>query len=275
MLIDYIPLLSKQHELYEVPRGWDRFRQYLEVMQPGTDDQFVPMFVMNPMAKEHVTARLDELLALDADGIAQRAGEKAALRLPLVSETFKAGMILADDLQGGWTNRYLSEAQIRYGYTLSLQRRARAKSDTTAPWVIGMMWVSEPATRQHVEWTIQVSVYRAAYLRQHGYPTTLRQMLIQEGLALIFADAQPAALDHDELEYSREVIRVHLDTADFPVAFACIYGDPAASEVGYPPLGLSAGAGFAVAYHSLLDHLARSGQTVETALLDDDAQVMI
>jgi hypothetical protein len=269
MRVDYVPLLQTQREVYKVPRGWDRFRQYLEIMQPGTDDQIVPMFVMNPMAKEHVTARLDELLALDADGIAGRAAAGAARRLAHLAGQYKAGIVLADDVQGGWTNRYLSDAQLRFGYTLRPRQRAKANAAGAGGWIVGLLWASEEPTPRHIDATIQAAVYRAAYVQHHGLPTTLRQMLVQESLALAFADARPASLDKEESEYARHVIRPYLDSTDFPVAFACIYGDSAAHAVGYPQFGLPDGAGLTVAYQRIQADLQRSGQTAEAAILDD------
>ena len=38
-----------------------------------------------------------------------------------------------------------------------------------------------------------------------------------------------------------------IPTLEKPVQFACLFGDTAAREVGYAPLGLSANAGFEVA----------------------------
>jgi hypothetical protein len=37
------------------------------------------------------------------------------------------------------------------------------------------------------------------------------------------------------------------ESVDTPVILACLYGDAAAREVGYPPLGLSPNAGFNLA----------------------------
>jgi hypothetical protein len=45
------------------------------------------------------------------------------------------------------------------------------------------------------------------------------------------------------------VIAPHLDSDAFPIVFACLYGDEPAASAGYPPLGLSIRAGFALALH--------------------------
>jgi hypothetical protein len=61
------------------PRNYDRFREYLRTMQNryGNDGMLAPLLFANPMAKDHVTALLDALLELDADGVAARAAAEA------------------------------------------------------------------------------------------------------------------------------------------------------------------------------------------------------
>jgi hypothetical protein len=43
------------------------------------------------------------------------------------------------------------------------------------------------------------------------------------------------------------VIAPHLQSTHQPTVIACLYGDEAAKELGYPPLGLSKNAGFQIA----------------------------
>ena len=74
MNLDYVPLLQVMRELHTIPRGRERFSQYLRTIFPLDDeaDQLLPLLAMNPMGRDHVTALLDALLALDADGIGAR-----------------------------------------------------------------------------------------------------------------------------------------------------------------------------------------------------------
>src|SRR4051812_29048824 len=53
-MLTHVPLLAVQRELYDLPRGMDRFRKYLGVMTGGTDDIVLPLGGMNPMGKHHV-----------------------------------------------------------------------------------------------------------------------------------------------------------------------------------------------------------------------------
>ena len=77
-----------------------------------------------------------------------------------------------------------------------------------------------------------------------------------------FAGAEPG-LSPDQLTAVRSVIEPRLDTTAFPVAFACLYGDEAAKEVGYEALGLPPFAGYAVA----LDDARTAAETPEETLL--------
>lgn len=75
---------------------------------------------MNPMAKDHVPALLDQLIAIDGDEI---AGE-VTNEIGDIGGDFRVTTILADDLLGGGTNRYAAEFSSAF---LPL-RRARSGS---------------------------------------------------------------------------------------------------------------------------------------------------
>lgn len=92
-------------------------------------------------------------------------------------------------------------------------------------------------------------IFRSRYLHDHGLPKTLRQMLLQEGLAGAFAGIAPSVAEQKAIAQTRAVIDPYRDTTHYLAAFACLYGDEAAVEVGYPPRGLPPRAGFALAIH--------------------------
>jgi hypothetical protein len=83
MNLDYVPLMGIMRELHDIPRGMGRFRQYLRTISnhEGTGLELPSLLHMNPMGKDHVTAMLDGLLDLDADGIAARAIAEASVQL--------------------------------------------------------------------------------------------------------------------------------------------------------------------------------------------------
>src|SRR3954447_11258883 len=98
MHLEYVSLLPIQRQLQSIPRGQPpdfnglrRFKQYLRtIATPDGKIALPPLAAANPMAKDHVTAQLDALLALDADGIASRAANAAATDLANVPGDYKA-----------------------------------------------------------------------------------------------------------------------------------------------------------------------------------------
>src|SRR5271154_1021143 len=116
MKLEYVPLLQIQRELQAVPRGQARFREYLRTIQndDGTGLELPTLGIANPMAREHVTAILDELLALDVDKMAAATVAEASAQIVAEPGEFKIGLVVADDLKGGWTNRYDYEFTLRF-----------------------------------------------------------------------------------------------------------------------------------------------------------------
>ena len=240
MKLTHIPLLQTQRELYDIPMGWDRFKRYVWTMTGGGDDiELLPLATMNPMGKPHVAEVLDRLIALGAEDVAADATADAARRLSAVDLDLKVGIVVADDALGGWTNRYLTEISARLDLAGALKRG----------WVSVLAWTGDEPSRDAIRDETLASIYRIVHFSQHGRATTLREVLAQEGAAAAFAGAGAPALDPDELAYTRDMLRPHLDSDAFPVVFAALYGDEPAVSVGYPPLGLSTRAGFALALH--------------------------
>jgi hypothetical protein len=234
--ISYLPVLGTLRDLYSLPRDFERFRHYLALLLGGTDDVVLPIALANPMAREHALAKLDALLALGAEEIGSETAREAAARLHSVDQELKASLVLADDLAGGWTNRYTTEASVRFADQGGLARR----------FATGLLWTSESPAPLQIRTELLSAIYRATYQLRFGLPTTFRAMLTQEGLAAAFA-GQTAVLSAADLDHVRSVIQHHLDATAYPLIFACLYGDAAAEQLGYPPLGLPPRAGFNLA----------------------------
>ncbi|HKC86949.1 MAG TPA: hypothetical protein VKG02_13280 [Blastocatellia bacterium] len=238
MKLEFVPLLQVQRDLHRMPRGWERFRAYLQtLLDPETKDIKLPLSAMNPMGKDHVPALLDQYLAFDADGLAARATAEAESRLPDVEGEFKVALVIVDDAMGGWTNRFSNELTARSG-SKPLHKRG---------WITGALWTSETPSEQATREETLTAVYRAAHIQQHGFAATLREIMAQEGYAMAMAGCSNPSLDEDDLEYTRAVIAPNLDTKDYPIVITSLFGDVAAAALGYPPLGLSERAGFALA----------------------------
>lgn len=237
MKLSFLPLLQIQRDLYAMPRGMERFREYIKTMtDPETGDLALPLVAMNPMGKDHIPALIDQYIALGAEKVAQYAIANVTCSF---AREYKVALVVSDDLKGGWTNRWASE----YGH------RIEGKAITKRGFITAILWTSEPASVERVRESVLTSIYREEYLQSHPAPKTLRGMLEQEGYAMARAGCTTPSLEKDDLEYTREVIAPHLDAHDRATVIACLFGDPGANALGYPPQGLSDRAGFALALH--------------------------
>ena len=239
MNIEFVPLLQIQRDLYSLPKGPGRFRAYLKTMvnSDGTDVRLPPLVAMNPMGKDHVPALLDSLLTMEAEAAAVHATEEAVSHLVGVAGDFKLGLVVADDLMGGWTNRYFSEFLHRFEGPSAYKRG----------WISAWIWSSEGPALQAVREEVMAVIFRAAYVLEHGAALTLADMLAQEGHVMAMAGCSELSLDAPDLDYTREVLQPNLEATDLPTLIPCLFGDPAAHALGYPPQGLSHRAGLALA----------------------------
>jgi hypothetical protein len=237
MELNHVQLLQLQRDLYEIPRGRERFQRYLDALTSGTDEAvLLPLVSMNPMGHEHVAARLDELLAMDADRIAADAVKVTGERLAKKPGSFKHGLVVVHDLRGGWTNRYTTEATYRFYEPRALSRG----------WLTTLLFVTDAPSAQGIREAVLSSIFRASRIEEHGAAKTLREMLAQEGEVARFAGVEPQ-LDDQEVAAARETLQPYLDSRSYPVCFAAMFGDEAAIQLGYPPIGLPPWAGFEVA----------------------------
>ncbi len=245
MSVHFTPLLQIQRDLYRLPRSMERFGEYLRTMVGDSEDNLAipPLVAMNPMAREHVPALIDDYLRLGAEKVAAQAVEELPEVTKQFTEEIKLGLVVLDDLRGGWTSRYVSEFQLRCGQN----PRAGKKAKERALWLTVPLWRSDRASCETVRLEVLLTLYRAEYRRQHGPSLTIRQMLAQEGYCMARAGWRGPALEPEELEYTRAVIAEHLDAQDMPTAIAALFGDPAAASLGFAPLGLGLRAGLAMA----------------------------
>jgi len=242
--LEYVPLLALQRRIYGTPPGPERFRAYVrEMLDPDTLELRLPLVAMNPMAGEHAAARLDALLAIDADRAAAEAVEHAAVALAENPAAFRVALVLADDVRGAWTHRAAAELAHRKGEP-ALEKRG---------WLTGILWASERQTAADVREEVLTTIHRSAYIARRGPARTLRQLLVQEGNAMRMGGARNPVLEPQAFVRARDALRPHLDLDDPGVLVAGVFGDIAARELGYEPLGVPDRAGLALALHGRLE----------------------
>lgn len=240
-MLTHVSLLQLQRDLYNIPAGRERFDAYIAELRDADGEMRLPLPAMNPMAKEHVPALLDEYLELGADEIAQTIIAGLQPTIPFGKDEYRTALVLADDEKGQWTNRVATDFSHRFKSRPMFRRN----------WLVGLLWSSERASDLAVKNAIRLTIYRGLWIAEHGFAETLEQMLAQEGFAQMRAGFSPT-FDAEEIEYTAEVLSPILQNDDEPTLVAALYGDPAAAELGHPKLGLSPNAGFELALvHSI------------------------
>ena len=248
MKFEFVPTLEKLKDLYGIPVGPARFQAYIDTVVGGAQRSaellLAPLVQANPMAKIHALECVETWIGLGAEESARAILEEVELGFAAIpfKKGVKMGFTVLDDLKGGWTHRTINDTA-RFKTGEALERTG---------WVSLPLWTSEVPMLGSLRPLVLEGAFRAGYVSKYGDPQTLAEMLRQEGQVAQFA-GRALEFDPDELEYSRAVIAQYLGSTEQPVTFACIYGDDAARELGYAPLGLSRYAGFQVGLANALE----------------------
>lgn len=236
MTFELLPVIGLMLELYRQPLDFNRFKSYISLLTGDTQDDLVlPIGGFNPMAKAHTVQQLQALKQLDAEGIMRDVLHK--LDLPGGAPVFNVALTLADDLQGGWTNRYTTDYQSRFRNSALVKRH----------FCLPYFWTSEPYDEKLVRTRTLEAVYRTLYQLDHAEPSTLEEHVLQEKAVFAKVPGNTAVNDLPQLE---TFYQKHLHNSGYPLIFNFLYGDDAAETLGYTPCGIAQPmAGFAFAQH--------------------------
>ncbi|MEO1451840.1 MAG: hypothetical protein AAFV07_20080 [Bacteroidota bacterium] len=234
MHFSLMPLFEDMLMLYNMPPGRERFEAYLTLMRGSSnskDDMVRPIGGYNPMAKSHVPAQLYDLITLGAEDLAREAlmavNQLVANKHP--SREIQLGMVLADDLMGGWTFRHTTDYESKFVLNALVTRHLA----TT------YIWTSESYTPTQIRRQVADYALRTVHWLDHPKPRTLLEHIAQEQFV---AKHNPFATDLAPLDKPEEVQEV-LDTfgemEDYHLTLNLLYGDQAVEEIGHTPQGIS------------------------------------
>ena len=245
------PMLKTLLEVYRVPTGKPRFDAYINATIAGatraSDVACPPLVMANPMAKDHANQQLEVWLELGAEEELIRILEEVNVAFSKLEydQVVHVGLTLVDDLKGGWTDSILTDWGLRFPEKIN------------PSWVCVPLWTKYPQTLEILQTNTKMAIGRFVWQAQHGTPSTLHEMLAQEGYAQALA-GEKVGMPREDLAYTQAVLEPFLEHTDKPTLLAALYGDDAAKHVGYPALGLSDDAGLelALARHSQMDSSA-------------------
>ena len=158
------------------------------------------------MAKEHVSEKLRELRALNAEAI---MCENISTIKYQKNTTFKVVLNVLDDLKGGWTNRFTSDYQSKFKLSGFLSRN----------FIVPVFWSSEHYSKELIQERTLEYCYRSIYWLEHNKPITLRDHLLQEKFV---CDRVNGSLNKLNVAHLMNLYLEHKDSID-PVLISCFF----------------------------------------------------
>lgn len=231
MQFKLLPTLDTMLKLYQKPHDFDRFKDYLRLLQGDTHhDVELPISGFNPMAKEHIIPKIQELQTLKAEEFAQNLFFDLNKKLQNVENelVFSVALNISDDLKGGWTNRFTSDFDSKF------KLNAWVKRAFCTP----IFWTSEAFSKEMIAERILSYCYRTLYrvLNPNFKPLTLAQHLAQE--IFISQNVKTHAKPLVNFAEIEDFYQKYQQSEDFHLIFNFFYGDAASEELGFKTFGI-------------------------------------
>jgi len=239
------PILKEMLAFYRNISMSERFNTYIEKLQCSTKgDLILPIGGFNPMAKEHVLEKLAELEDLRVEEVMLNAISNFNRKNETkTSKEIQVLFNLADDLKGGWTNRYAADFDSKFKINALVSR------GFCTPY----LWSSENYNTELIYSRTMAYAYRTKYWMEHERLKSLEDFLQQEAYVFKNTSAKQRHLLDGDFQEVEAFFMSNRSSEDYPLIFNFFYGDEASESLGYPLYGNSTRKGFEYAEHLALE----------------------
>ncbi len=234
MQLTLLKILSKIQSLYRLPKS-KRFKHYLHLLHGNAEqDILLPIAGYNPMGNILAISKLEDLIRLDAEGLAQEEIElfnsKSDSR---DGSKFSVGINLVDDLEGAWSHYYDTDYKNRFEMDSIFNRS----------FITPIFYTSEEFTEELIKRRLRASMYRSLHWNQHSKPENLEACLKQE----VFVQSQLNCLTEDSNDHDfkdlKTFLEINKDRTETQLIFNFFYGDKASDLLAYNSFGINEHAG--------------------------------
>lgn len=230
MTFELLPIIDLMIDFYEQPKTFQRFQEYLKTLQGDTEgDLAIPISGFNPMAKEHLLDKLQELKILGAEQIIEKIlndlNDKSFSKIS--NRNFKVAINLSDDLKGGWTNRFTSDYDSKFKINGLLSRN----------FCTPIFWSSEIFTKDIIRERTLEYIFRTIYWLTNPKPNTLKEHVEQEIFVASQTKNKGNCLETDFAELDK-FYNDNKNTENHHIIFNFFYGDKASESLGFPTYGI-------------------------------------
>lgn len=229
MIFEVFPILDMMIDFYQKHRSFDRFKDYLKMLQGDTkDDLALPIGGFNPMAKEHALQKLLELNELHAEKLIQETLKELNNELIDIKKNavFKVVLNLSDDFKGGWTNFYTSDYDSKFKLNGLINRN----------FCTPIFWASEDFDEEKIINRTLEYCHRTTSWLSNPKPKTLKDHILQEQLV-----SMKVKLSHEtDIDFKQlwDFFLKFKETTEHVTIFNFLYGDNASASLGNKTLGI-------------------------------------
>ena len=230
------PILSEMKDFYSQPISEARFKAYLAKLQGDTKgDMTLPISGFNPMAKDHILKKIDELQKLNAESLMQQVISEFNSRTNTSEkDIFTIVLNLADDLKGRWTNHYVTDFESKFKLNAFIQRK----------FCVPYFWTSESYTAELIKTRTAEYINRTSYRTKHPQPTTLKDHLEQEIFVATKAKMTIDEKSVDKHSHLQSFYQENQESEDYGLIFNFFYGDSGSESLGYKSCGIYSSNGY-------------------------------
>jgi hypothetical protein len=226
--IEIVPTLATMAEIYRLPRDGGaaspRFKRYIELVP-----RCYELAGYNPMAGPHALETTEQLLAVDAEAVALDAAREVA-ELCRYAETITLAVILC--APGGWTDRLATE----------IQHRTAGRPPSGRGLVLH--WTRETPTAEQIRREAIAEAVRVMALAVRGRRESVSSVLRREGLAYALGGNPYGPMTTEDERAVRDAVEVLGSSEEMGDMTAVLYGDDAASALGWTLAGITEHGGY-------------------------------
>lgn len=228
------PILTEIKELYQKPISSNRFQEYLSKLQgDNKNDLALPISGFNPMAKEHILQKIEELQNLEAETLMNTVIEEYNSQLTDSHKQITVVLNIADDLKGAWTNFYTTDFDSKFKLNPLVKRN----------FCVPYFWTSEGYTKELIRNRTLEYLNRTQFRLQNANPKTLEQHVEQEIYALKNS-VDKKTFTNTNFEYIEAHFLKHRNSEEYDLIFNFFYGKIGSQNLGYKTYGINDKTGF-------------------------------
>jgi len=195
----------------------------------------LPIAGFNPMANDFAKAKLEYLINIAAEEIAQDELEKINRKYKLDNNLdIKVGLNLVDDVGGMWSNHFVTDYKSKFEFDSILKRS----------FCTPHFWTSENVTKEIIVRRVKEYVFRSMFCISNSNSESLGALFAQELFVQQQMDDRCSDFKPEDYVEIRDVYQKNKNSTDYNLIFNFFYGDSASEGLGYPQFGVKGKDGF-------------------------------